>query len=77
MPPCAYSVLLSLGFGLRDDDDVARSRQLNRRAEPGDAAADDYEVAAYIHRTYTRAVFSSQLTVISSSTTTNLLITED
>ena len=36
--------------GFRDDDDVAGRRQLNRRAEPGDAAADDDEVAAYIHR---------------------------
>ena len=52
MPPCAYSVLLSVGYGFRDDDDVARTRQLNRRAEAGDAAADDYEVAAYIHRCY-------------------------
>ena len=41
------------GIGFRDDDDVACGRQFNRRAEPGDSAADDYEVAAYIHRTYT------------------------
>jgi 3-dehydroquinate synthase len=39
-----------VGIGFRDDDDVARRRQFNRRAEPGDSAADDYEVAAYIHR---------------------------
>ena len=42
-------------IGFRDDDDVAGRRQLNRRAEPRDSAADDYEVAAYIHRGYTTA----------------------
>ena len=37
-------------IGLRDDDDVAGSRQLDCSTEAGDSAADDYEVAAYIHR---------------------------
>ena len=42
-------------IGFRDDDDVAGRRQLDRRAEPRDSAADDDEVAAYIHRAYTNA----------------------
>ena len=48
------------GIGFRDDDDVAGRRQLNRRAEPRDSAADDYEVAAYIHRGYTTAHIASR-----------------
>src|SRR5918994_3711579 len=41
--------------GFRDDDDVAGRRELDRGAEPRDSAADDDEVAAYIHRRYTTA----------------------
>ena len=36
-------------IGLRDDHDIAGGRQLNRRAQARDAAADDDEVAAKIH----------------------------
>ncbi len=57
---CGDAALRVLGvafgwIGFRDDDDVAGRRQLDRRAEPRDSAADDYEVAAYIHRGYTTA----------------------
>ena len=40
-------------IGFRDDDDIAGRRQLNRGAKPRDSAADDDDVAAYIHRAYT------------------------
>jgi hypothetical protein len=33
----------------RDDDNLAGRRQLNRGAKTRDSAADDYDVAAYIH----------------------------
>ena len=39
----------------RDDDNLAGRRQLNCGAKPRDSAADDYDVAAYIHRGYTTA----------------------
>ena len=36
-------------IGLGEDDDVAGFRQRERGAQPGDAAADDQEVAAHVH----------------------------
>ncbi len=47
-------------IGFRDDDNVARRRQLNGSAEPRDAAADDNEIPAYIHRGYTSAHIASR-----------------
>jgi hypothetical protein len=47
-----------LGFG--EDNDVTVIKQLDRRTQSGDAAANNQEVALYIHRAYPRVVFSSQ-----------------
>jgi hypothetical protein len=44
-PLCVLGVAFAR-IGFRDDDDVANARELNRSAEAGDTAANDYEVAA-------------------------------
>ena len=45
MPPCAYFVFDSSRAALGDDDDLAVIGRLERERQPGDAAADDEEVA--------------------------------
>src|SRR6185436_11734129 len=37
------------GFALRENQDAADGREGNRRAQPGDAAADDHEIGRQIH----------------------------
>lgn len=50
--PLSVSGVAFSGLGFGEDNDVPVIKQLDRRTQSGDAAADNQEVALYIHRAY-------------------------